>query len=72
MTWGLGGYLILGTFSENGPAKCSGLEIKQYNEASLSSRFEKSFERIKCIEEDHITPFNTVQNFLFCGFQKMK
>ncbi len=25
---------------------------------------------IKCIEEDHVTPFNTVQNFLFCSFQK--
>lgn len=66
------GYLILGTFSEKGPTKCSGLEIKQYTEASMSSRFEKSFERIKCIEENHVTPFNTIQNFLFCSFRKMK
>lgn len=65
-----GGYLILGTFSETGPTKCSGLEIKQYNETSMSSRFEKSFERIKCIEEIHATPFNTTQNFLFCSFKK--
>lgn len=64
------GYLILGTFSENGPKKCSGLEIKQYSEASMSTRFEIAFERIKCIAEDHITPFNTVQNFLFCSFKK--
>ena len=64
------GYLILGTFTENGPEKCSGLEIKQYSEASMSNRFEKSFERIKCIEETHTTPFNTQQNFLFCSFQK--
>jgi len=64
------GYLILGTFSENGPAKCSGLEIKQYSEASMSARFEIAFDRIKCIEEDHITPFNTIQNFLFCSFKK--
>lgn len=64
------GYLILGTFSEQGPTQCSGLEIKQYNKASMSDRFEKSFVRIKCIEEDHATPFNTLQNFLFCSFQK--
>lgn len=64
------GYLILGTFSETGPQKCSGLEIKQYNETSMSSRFEKSFERIKCIEENHLTPFNTIQNFLFCSFKR--
>ncbi len=64
------GYLILGTFSENGPTKCSGLEIKQYSEASMSARFEIAFDRIKCIEEEHITPFNTTQNFLFCSFKK--
>jgi len=64
------GYLILGTFSENGPEKCSGLEIKQYSEASMSARFEVAFNRIKCIREDHTTPFNTVQNFLFCSFMK--
>lgn len=64
------GYLILGTFSENGPKKCSGLEIKQYSEASMSARFEIAFDRIKCITEDHKTPFNTVQNFLFCSFKR--
>lgn len=64
------GYLVLGTFSENGPEKCSGLQIQQYNEASMSARFEIVFNRIKCITENHVTPFNTVQNFLFCSFQK--
>jgi len=65
-----GGYLILGTFSDQGPEKCSGLEIKRYSEISMSARFEIAFERIKCISEDHLTPFNTVQNFLFCSFRR--
>ena len=65
-----GGYLVLGTFSENGPEKCSGLTIKQYSEASMSDRFDKSFIRIKCVTEDHQTPFNTTQHFLFCSFRK--
>ena len=64
------GYLILGTFSERGPTKCSGLEVRQYTEASMSNRFERSFNRIKCISEEHVTPSNTIQNFLFCSFQK--
>ena len=64
------GYLVLGTFSETGPTKCSGLEIQQYNEASMSARFEVAFNRIKCVEENHITPFSIVQNFLFCSFQR--
>lgn len=64
------GYLVLGTFSELGPHKCSGLDIKQYSEASMSTRFEISFNRIKCIREDHLTPRKTVQNFLFCSFKR--
>jgi hypothetical protein len=64
------GYLVLGAFSEQGPKKCSGLAVKQYSEASMSARFEVAFERIKCIHEDHVTPLNTVQNFLFCSFKR--
>ena len=64
------GYMILGTFSEKGPEKCSGLEIRQYSEASMNARFDVGFEKIRCIQEDHITPLNTIQNFLFCSFKK--
>lgn len=64
------GFFVLGTFSEQGPKKCSGLEIKQYNETSMSARFEIKFDRIKCFTEDHITPFNTIQNFQFCSFKR--
>lgn len=65
-----GGVLVLGTFSETGPTKCSGLEIKQYSEQGMSNRFEAGFNRIKCKEVIHQTPFNTTQNFLFCSFQR--
>lgn len=65
-----GSHLILGTFSENGPQKCSGLEIKQYSESSMTVRFSVGFEKIKCLTEDHKTPFGTVQNFLFCSFRR--
>ncbi len=64
------GYMTIGTFSENGPAKCSGLEIKRYNETELEAQLSIGFEKIKCIKEDHITPFNTTQNFLFCSFKR--
>jgi len=64
------GYLVLGTFSTSGPQKCSGLQIKQYSKTTMSNRFEKSFTRIKCITEEHQTPFSTMQQFLFCSFLK--
>jgi len=66
-----GGNLVVGTFSENGPAKCSGLDIKRYSEDAMSARFKAKFEKIRCIQEDHRTPFNTIQNFLFCSFRKL-
>jgi len=65
------GRMIIGTFSTSGPEKCSGLPIKQYNEQSLSTVLKNWFEKIKCITTDHITPFNTIQNFLFCSFKKI-
>lgn len=66
------GYLVLGTFSDTGPTKCSGLEIKQYTEASMSALFERDFKRIKCVEEIHVTPLNIQQNFVFCSFQRKR
>lgn len=65
------GYMTIGTFSDNGPKKCSGLEIKQYTEAELQSQLTNGFSKIKCITEDHLTPFNTTQNFLFCSFKRV-
>lgn len=62
--------LILGTFSENGPKKCSGLDITQYNENKMKSVFQINFEFVKCITEDHKTPFDTIQDFIFCTFKK--
>lgn len=64
------GFLTIGTFSTNGPTKCSGLNIKQYSEESLANELENGFDRIKCITEDHTTPMHTTQNFLFCSFKR--
>ena len=64
------GKMVIGTFSTNGPLKCSGLEIKQNDEISLTSTFAADFEKIECFTIDHITPFDTIQNFIFCSFNK--
>ncbi len=65
------GKLVMGTFSTNGPEKCSGLPVQQYDEDLLSNILQRWFSKIKCITTNHITPFKTVQNFLFCSFQKL-
>lgn len=66
-----GGKIIMGTFSTAGPEKCSGLPVKQYDENTLKNTLHGWFRKIRCITTDHITPFNTIQNFLFCSFQKL-
>ena len=65
-----GGYLILGTFSQNGPEKCSGLNISRYSTESLKEIFSPEFKMIESFTIDHKTPFKTTQNFLFSIFKK--
>ncbi|MFN8254202.1 MAG: class I SAM-dependent methyltransferase [Bacteroidales bacterium] len=66
------GILVIGTFSEQGPDKCSGIKIKQYSENSMVDLLNNYFEKIQCITVDHQTPFNTMQSFVFCSFRKLK
>ena len=66
------GNLIIGTFSTDGPKKCSGIEITQYSENSMINKFGKTFKKIDCKMIRHQTPFNTTQSFVFCSFKKMK
>lgn len=64
--------MVIGTFSVNGPLKCSGLEITQYDEITMKALFEaRGMKNIECLRVDHTTPFNTVQNFVFCSFAKV-
>ena len=67
---GPGGHLIIGTFSVNGPTKCSGLEIRQYDPASMEAAFGDAFRQTGCREVGHHTPGGAVQQFLFCTFER--
>lgn len=64
------GLLILATFSENGPTKCSNLPVHRYSQQQLESVLHHYFTKIECINTDHITPRETLQNFTFCTFRR--
>ena len=68
---GKGGKLIIGTFAEDGPLKCSGLEIKRYSIDNLKQLFKENFEFIEGFKKSHSTPFDTQQSFTFCVFKKL-
>ncbi|MFI5156228.1 MAG: class I SAM-dependent methyltransferase [Chitinophagales bacterium] len=63
-------FLVIGTFSETGPEKCSGLPVSRYSSTSLENVFGKNFEKMRCLTDDHMTPSGRKQNFQFCAFKR--
>ena len=59
-------FLVIGTFSDQGPLKCSGLEICRYSAEDLIQQFGPEFKLISSLNYNHITPFNTPQHYTFC------
>ena len=64
------GFLIIATFSNTGPFKCSGLEITQYSKETLLGLFHDKFELIDAFDDVHKTPFETEQNFIYTVFKR--
>lgn len=64
------GFAVIATFSEKGPAKCSGLEVRRYSIAELQRLFSDGFTTLNCRNVDHETPSGKLQNFTVCCFQK--
>ncbi|MDD2985285.1 MAG: class I SAM-dependent methyltransferase [Flavobacterium sp.] len=62
--------MIIGTFSDKGPLKCSGIAIQQYTVATMCQVFQDNFELIDSKEIIHQTPMQTEQQFIFCVFRK--
>ena len=65
-------YMLMSTFSKEGPLKCSGLPIIQYDADDLAANFTKDFQLLQQETEVHTTPFNTTQAFIYALFQKAK
>ena len=62
--------MIIGTFSDKGPLKCSGIAIQQYTVVSMHQVFQENFDLIESKEIIHPTPMQTEQQFIFCVFRK--
>lgn len=61
-----GGYVLVATFAEDGPATCSGLPVVRYSAESLHSEFGPAFRIVTSAHEDHHTPAGREQPFLYC------
>lgn len=65
------GQLVMATFSLQGPPRCSGLEVIRYSPETLQAEFGSDFKLMETLEEEHQTPFNTAQRFVYCRFQRL-
>lgn len=61
-----GGYVVVATFAEDGPEKCSGLPVRRYSANALHGEFGEPFKMLGFEKEIHQTPFNTSQSFVYC------
>ena len=61
-----GGHLLVATFAEDGPTRCSGFPVRRYSPGQLHGAFGPGFTLEKNVREDHTTPSGGHQPFTYC------
>lgn len=65
-----GGFVVLATFADDGPEKCSGLPVCRYSEAGLQAELGEAFELLESRREVHRTPGGNEQRFVYGLFRR--
>lgn len=61
-----GGYALVATFAEDGPTRCSGLEVARYSVDALHTEFGAEFRLVASERRVHLTPWGARQAFTYC------
>lgn len=64
-----GGCMIIATFAEDGPTRCSGLDVVRYSAEELHTSFGADFRLLDTRRERHRTPSGVEQSFRYCVFR---
>jgi SAM-dependent methyltransferase len=64
------GQAIVGTFSPDGPEKCSGLPVVRYDAAGLVDALGPGFKLLETLRHEHVTPSGRVQPFTFVRMER--
>lgn len=59
------GHAIIGTFSLNGPNKCSGLDVVQYDTEKMKLEIPNDMELLDSITSTHVTPSGYEQEYMY-------
>jgi SAM-dependent methyltransferase len=63
------GHFLLATFGEEGPTRCSGLEVQRYSVEMLKALLEPEYRLCMVEIEEHRTPKGAPQEFLYSRWQ---
>ncbi len=61
-----GGHVLVATFAEDGPTRCSGLSVVRYTSVQLHGVFGPGFVLEESARETHTTPSGVHQPFTYC------
>ena len=64
-------HAVIATFAEDGPKRCSGLDVVRYSPQLLCSTLGSGLELVTSRHEQHQTPNGTVQSFVYCLFRRV-
>jgi SAM-dependent methyltransferase len=65
------GHLVIATFANDGPKRCSDRDVCRYNARSLASELGEGFSLVKEATETHTTPWGSSQAFFYGVFRRL-
>jgi len=65
-----GGHLMIAAFADDGPTRCSNLDVRRYNAETMSAELGEEFTLVEQAGESHPTPSGSSQAFFHGVFQR--
>jgi len=65
-----GGHLIVASFADDGPKRCSNLDVCRYNAESMAAELGEGFSLVREARETHTTPWGSSQAFFYGVFRR--
>ena len=68
----VGGYLIIAAYADNGAKKCSGLDVYNYNEKTLTKLLGDDFDLLKNFRYTYRMPSGDKRPYVYCLYRRVK
>jgi len=68
----VGSYLIIAAYADDGARKCTGLDVHNYNENTLTSLLGDDFELLKNFRYTYIMPSGDKRPYVYCLYRRVK